>query len=609
MKKRKLEVNKPPQVISLLFIGTLSVVLFFNPRLQDPFNAPKMWILMLIAAVFLGYLFFPQRYYQNSKVIRNYQILIISFLFWGFISAIYSDNKLTSILGENGRKNGFVTYVALSIITLVASRYINFNSLPRFNHLFIAVSVILIIYGYMQISGNDFVQWNNPYNSVIGTAGNPNFSSAIYAILCTFICIKAFNSITNFRSFIPSMVISIFLFLSIYNTDSLQGILAFGVGFLSYVCIIALRYKKIYGLILTTSVLILVSLSILGMLQKGPFKYYLYKETVSLRGFYWQAGLDMLKNFPLTGVGLDNYGNYFNYYRSVDYPLRFGFEVTSTNAHNTFIQNFATGGFFYGLLYLIIVFYIAYCAINLLKFVDTNNRGFVLAIFGAWITFQAQSLVSIDNIAIAVVGWVLGGMIVGLSARVSSGNETKKQVTDYKVQQMLASNVLVIAVFIFVTFLYRAESSMMSMRGLYNPSVAENNLAMYAEANRFLDLPFTDSYYRNQVAIYLGTTGHSEQAFKVLEETLKSNPRSLDTLNSLANLYESAKKFELAIPVRLRLAELNPWNAKNYLQLGKNYLNIGDYDSMDLMLEKISSFAINSEVNKIAKSELVRPNS
>jgi hypothetical protein len=55
------------------------------------------------------------------------------------------------------------------------------------------------------------------------------------------------------------------------------------------------------------------------------------------------------------------------------------------------------------------------------------------------------------------------------------------------------------------------------------------------------------------------------------------------------------------------LAEINPWNAKNYLQLGKNYRDIGSFEKMDLMLTKIQFFASKTDIYKIAKVELIRP--
>ena len=44
---------------------------------------------------------------------------------------------------------------------------------------------MLIIYGFLQSNGKDFVKWDNPYNSIISTVGNPNFAAAVMAILAT----------------------------------------------------------------------------------------------------------------------------------------------------------------------------------------------------------------------------------------------------------------------------------------------------------------------------------------------------------------------------------------------------------------------------------------
>ena len=56
---------------------------------------------------------------------------------------------------------------------------------------------------------------------------------------------------------------------------------------------------------------------ILGMLQIGPLEKYVYKTSVSIRGFYWRTGIDMFLSRPLTGVGLDSYCDYFREFMNV----------------------------------------------------------------------------------------------------------------------------------------------------------------------------------------------------------------------------------------------------------------------------------------------------
>jgi hypothetical protein len=51
---------------------------------------------------------------------------------------------------------------------------------------------------------------------------------------------------------------------------------------------------------------------------------------------------------------------------------------------------------------------------------------------------------------------------------------------------------------------------------------------------------------------------------------------------------------------------MNPWNAKNILQLGKNYKALQDYDNMDKQIIRIESFARDTTIYAEAKKELVR---
>jgi len=599
-----------PSAINFVYIGTVIIILYFNPNLQDPFNAPKLWLLMILSASLLGFLVFPTPKYTNP-VNSKLRLILIIFCVSGFASAIFSKNQLISLLGENQRKNGFATYLSLAIIFYVVAKTINLTSLNKLSTYLRIASIILVLYGFMQSTGNDFVTWNNPYNSVIGTAGNPNFSSAIFAILATYHLTKTVLAMNDRHLSLTSfdLILSIFLIISIFNTNSLQGVLALIVGVSSFILAVLAKYRKKLSYFAGLLLAAVMAIGILGMLQTGPLQSYLYKDSVSVRGYYWRAGIEMFKNHPLLGVGIDNYASYFNIYRTFDYPVRYGFEVTSSNAHNTFIQHFATGGTFFGLAYVLIQLFVLIYATKLIKNADVKQIKLILPIFCSWLTFQAQSLVSIDNIAISIMGWLFGAIIIGIGSKSSpeflGKPETKKNSNDIK--QSILTYVMVIVVLVFCSYLYRVESSMIYLRGIYNPSKVENNKLVLEYGEKFFELPLNNINYQNQVGVYLAASGYPNEAVKLLEKSLNKTPNSLDTLNVLANIYESGKKPNLAIPYRIRIIELNPWNAKNYLQLGKNYRDLGEYSKMDSMLLKIKSFASSTEVYKIATTELIKP--
>jgi O-antigen ligase len=211
------------------------------------------------------------------------------------------------------------------------------------------------------------------------------------------------------------VVLSLALLFAIYRSNARQGLLAYILGVGIFLVILLWGKSKKLGVTAVLCGLSLVIISILGMLQTGPFEKYLYKASVSIRGYYWRAGIEMLVNHPLLGIGTDRYGAYFKQYREVKYPLTYGFEITSSNAHNTFIQFFATGGVFLGITYLIFNGYILRRAYVGLKNLVGNERLILAGIFSAWVAFHAQSLISIDNIGISIWGWILGGSIIGIS--------------------------------------------------------------------------------------------------------------------------------------------------------------------------------------------------
>jgi UDP-glucose 4-epimerase len=75
----------------------------------------------------------------------------------------------------------------------------------------------------------------------------------------------------------------------------------------------------------------------------------------------------MFLSNPYTGIGMDSYGLYFKEFRNPEYPLLYGFEITSSNAHNTIIQLFATGGIILGISYLGLLAIILIRGIRLVK--------------------------------------------------------------------------------------------------------------------------------------------------------------------------------------------------------------------------------------------------
>jgi len=419
------KIKRPGQLVDTspvtwLVSGVALITLYFQTNLADPFNSPKMWIGFILSAWLSGYLAIYRRVLIEVFAVKLAVYLALFFVLSALVATFFSDNILISVFGDTQRRNGFISYLSLAVISVAAAVFFRVSNVKRIFNMAYLVGTISVFYAILQKSGHDFVKWNNPYNSIIGTVGNPNFAAAVMAIIGVLILATLLNSDFNLYLRIFGLGVAVLLLIVIYLSEARQGLLSYILGSGVFLIIYLFRKNKRIGFASLSAGILIFIFGILGMLQVGPLEKLLYKPSVSVRGYYWRAGLAMFKDHPLLGVGMDRYGAYFKQYREVGYPLSYGFDITSSNAHNTFIQMFATGGVFLGLSYLVFNGYVLWRAIVGLRKLTGNSKMLLAGIFSAWIAFQAQSLVSIDNIGISIWGWVLGGAIIGVSVSATS---------------------------------------------------------------------------------------------------------------------------------------------------------------------------------------------
>jgi hypothetical protein len=108
--KNNFKESSPMKLV--LFSGFL-ITVYFNPDLQDPFNSPKFWLLMIFGSWLCGYLLpgFNLKKINNTLRTNLGLISICGFILTLFISALNTNLKFTAFFGDSGRRIGFVTYL------------------------------------------------------------------------------------------------------------------------------------------------------------------------------------------------------------------------------------------------------------------------------------------------------------------------------------------------------------------------------------------------------------------------------------------------------------------------------------------------------------------
>lgn len=418
--------NAPKDILTLqictvgLALVSLAVV---TESVTDPVNVTKLFILGGVAFAAIGSCLSKKKLHT----IMSHKAPIISaltFLLFSVFSLFGSKAPFVqSMYGVYGRNNGFILYFFLVLIFISILSLKSTREFKRVNIALYFVGVVNLAYMLWFTVFGDIFPWYNLYKNFLGTFGNPNFISSFFGIFSAVLFSYAFDVKQQLKVRLVNFALLPLTYFGIVQTGSLQGKLLFIISFVVVLFfVIRGRFQSALPLVFYSTVLFVVFIfSLLGILQKGPLSHILYQRTVSLRGQYWYAGWKMGSENPWLGVGFDSYGDWYRRSRresALDFP---GVDTVSNAAHNVYLDIFAFGGLplflSYALITLMVLISIVRLCIRVKQFdpvVSTLTAG--------WVSYQFQSLISINQIGLAIWGWVFGASIIALERNL--GNES-----------------------------------------------------------------------------------------------------------------------------------------------------------------------------------------
>jgi O-antigen ligase len=399
------------QIILLTIASTSLIVL---PWLKlDSTNLPKFVTLISGGFACLITITLSLKKILSSEF-RNITIIYFSFILVSTCVVLFADLEgSTQLFGRLGRNTGYISYISLFSILIITSIISTKILQKKFLILTFSVTSISLLLGYLQFLDISPIRNISDFGKVVGFFSNVNFHSAFLGILLStllpYLLWKSTSSLSK-------MLVFILLFLGVGQiliSESIQGLLIFLIsGLITFG--LFLRASKPFKILVPY---IIVNLTVLFMgfiaLQnKGPLASFIYEASIKARGDYWAAGWKMTTLHPWFGVGFDGYGDWYGRTRTLGSISDFGVKDISNAAHNVFLDISSSGGFPLLLIYLILVIYTLISAIRVLKRSREFNAPFV-AIFAGWVAYQVQSLISINQLGLAIWGWVLTGLIIG----------------------------------------------------------------------------------------------------------------------------------------------------------------------------------------------------
>jgi tetratricopeptide (TPR) repeat protein len=134
----------------------------------------------------------------------------------------------------------------------------------------------------------------------------------------------------------------------------------------------------------------------------------------------------------------------------------------------------------------------------------------------------------------------------------------------------------------------------------------QNNIEGFESyAQKTINGRFLEPRFKFLTSINYFSMEKSENGVEILTLEMSRDPRNQDLLNALAFHYGLVKDNYQAINLRNRIANLDPYNAQNYLELGRLYKLVGDYQKMNVAKDRILGISNNIEEAKLARTELV----
>jgi O-antigen ligase len=233
-----------------------------------------------------------------------------------------------------------------------------------------AVSIITSIYGIFQHFGYDFFSWVSGYGGrPLSSFGNPNFYAGYLVLVFPLILSKSIFTQGSMKFlWISACFLSV---INLYLNRTRGAWIAAAVSVV-YLYILLVIYRKQFKLLLIGLVLVLCITALFkSRIMEFTNNYFNSKDpSVIERIFKWRTALEMVKKYPVTGVGAGNLKvNYALYQAKVRDKAGFKLRGTSeSNVHNEYLQIWAEAGTL-GLL--------SFLSIFVFYFVSSKNLDYV----------------------------------------------------------------------------------------------------------------------------------------------------------------------------------------------------------------------------------------
>ncbi len=552
-----------------LLVVVIAATLTTFPFIFDSFTVSKI----LSLAIGLTYLSIKFLYVKGlhgvNRLPRTLTFLVVMFLSSLIMSWSQSDVPLLrGLFGQFGRGNGLFYYFFVILIFIYAVKTFKVNSSLKMHQLITWLSWFMAVYATLQRIGIDIAKLDTrELSPVVLTFGNSNFAGAILSVLFAY----QFTFTVLRKSFHLSQIALIcMLILSTSFTAAVQGYLI--IFFVILVGMSIFMSQKFKSLWLKRGILFIWCLGLIGILL-GVFGKFVFagifsRTTFQARIEYWKITLQIIKDYPVFGIGPDKLFDITGSYMSPG-SLKIITATRMDNAHNWYLNLGANYGLISLFFLMLLLGYVFYRMIFLFRNL-TDSNPIPLSASVAFMAMFIDGLVSLEQPGLGIWMYIFAGVTVAASLEndaskngISTKNELGEKDPLVKLRSLVAFPLLFLIASCFVI------GNRVIVDG-YLRSNVQSALVNKGTVQTFLNIESaaiklrSEPEYSVQAAKPLAAIGDGVKLDSVSKAIYEYYPTSIHATLIRADVLRALNRENESCPLRSLLIRNTPWDIDQF---------------------------------------------
>jgi O-antigen ligase len=541
----------------------------FFPHAFDK-NAPVHFVLLMLISIFYSIyiLIRRNRFEIPLKIIGLIGFLVLAVL----ISALRAPDLIGSLTGDTGRFTGAVSLLCLLIVAIYHSQF-KLEQIHKLVQILVTAVFVISVLGVLQ--HHKVIELPGDVG-VTGTLGNLDFFGAFVGTgFALFVYILP--TVPRKRQILFSLFIVIELY-AVYLAGPLQSYVDIAIILLAVIAYKFREYIPIYEISLNaktffgTLAIIIWLEGIFLMPFLGTFIPVLGNDPqVKIRGQFWLAATRQFTSSPMTGVGPDYYGSYYEKYRTVT-SVQENPTLLANDAHAAPAQTLATLGVM-GTLAFVLLLALLVRAFCILDERNRQNRYKYAAIGLYLFVFTTNAAISPITLPHKYLFWALAGFIIGEAYR---NTQVSLNLRYRVISASLIAALVLPTSYVLVNFVPAQLKFLQANEKFVKDPTQKIDL----EYNNFLPCLI---YYPNMSRIF-NKQGEKELII-FTQDQIKGNPYCIDAWITLAKIAYNQGDLPVMKTVIYKLIEIAPSRGE-VITLAALYANKAEDNSLDDLVDK-----------------------